>query len=92
MPTKEQGQEQAELGNQARTQRRSVIVGQVLQALGRPATLHRVEVRHLWDDHYRANVYVGANAVSTRVAHSYFVMADEAGNIIASVPDITRKY
>ena len=92
MPTKEQGQEQAELANQARTQRRSAIVGQLLQALGRPAILHRVDVRHLWADHYRANVYVGADAASTRVAHSYFVVADEAGNIIASVPDITRMY
>jgi hypothetical protein len=92
MPTKEQGQEQAELAKRVHKQRSSVIVGQLLQALGRPAILHRVDVRHLWDDHYRANVYVGADAASTRVAHSYFVVADEAGNIIASVPDITRKY
>jgi hypothetical protein len=88
MPTKEQ----AELAKQAHKQRSSVIVDQLLQALGRPTIRHRVEVRHLWDDHYRANVYVGVDSVSTRVAHSYFVVADEAGNIIASVPDITRKY
>lgn len=92
MPTKEQGQEQAELAKRAQEQRSSVIVSKLLQALGRPAILHRVELRHLWDDCYRANVYVGADAASTRVAHSYFVVADEAGNIIASVPDITRKY
>lgn len=92
MPTNEQAQEQAERTNQAHKQRSSVIVGQLLQALGRPAILHRVDVRHLWDDHYRANVYVGVDAVSTRVVHSYFVVADEAGNILASIPDITRKY
>lgn len=92
MPTNEQGQEQAELAKQAHRLRSSVIVGQLLQALGQPAILHRVELRHLWDDNYRANVYVGADAASMRVAHSYFVMADEAGNIITSVPDITRKY
>lgn len=92
MPTKEQGQKQAELAKQTHEQRSSVIVGQLLQALGRPATLYRVEIRHLWDDHYRANVFVGADAASTRVAHSFFMVADEDGNIIASVPDITRKY
>jgi hypothetical protein len=88
MPTKEQ----AELAEQAHKQRSSVIVGQLLQALGRPAILHRVEVRHLWEDHYRANVYVGADAVSMRVAHSFFVVVDKDGNILASVPHITRQY
>jgi hypothetical protein len=88
MPTKEQ----AELVTQAHKQRSSVIVGQLLLALGRPTIRHRVDVRHLWDDHYRANVYVGADAVTTRVAHSYFVVADEAGNIVTSEPNITRKY
>ena len=71
MPTKEQGPQQAELAKRTHEQRSSVIVGQLLQALGRPATLYRVEVRHLWDDHYRANVFVGADVASTRVAHSF---------------------
>lgn len=92
MPTKERDKQQAERAKQSHEQRSSVIICQLLQALGRPSNLHRVEVRHLWDDHYRANVFVGASAASTRVAHSYFVAADEAGNIIASMPDITRKY
>lgn len=92
MPTKEQDKQQAERAKLAHEQRSSVIVGHLLQALGRPAILYRVEIRHLWDDHYRANVYVGADAASTRVAHSFFIMADEGGNILASVPDITRKY
>lgn len=92
MPTKEQGKEQAERAKLAHDQRSSVIVRQLLQALGRPAILYRVEIRHLWDDHYRANVYVGADAASTRVAHSFFLEADEDGNVLASAPDITRKY
>ncbi len=92
MPTKEQGKQQAEKAKQTHEQRSGVIVGQLLQALGRPATLYRVEVRHLWENHYRANVFVGVDAATTRVAHSFFVVADEDGNIIASVPDITRKY
>ena len=60
--------------------------------MSRPAALYRVEIRHLWDDRYRANVFVGVGAASTRVAHSFFLVADEEGNIIASVPDITRRY
>lgn len=63
-----------------------------MQALGRPASLYQVEVRHLWENHYRANVFVGADAASTRIAHSFFLAAEEDGNIVASVPDITRKY
>jgi hypothetical protein len=92
MPAKEQDQQQAELAKQTHKQRSSVIVGQLLQALGQPAIQHRVEVRHLWEDHYRANVFVGADAISMRVAHSFFVVVDEDGNILASVPHITRQY
>ena len=68
------------------------MVTQLLHALGRPATLYRVEVRHLWEDHYRANVFVGSDAASTRVADSFIVVANADGNILASEPDITRKY
>ena len=82
--------EQAEQAKQTHEQRSRVIVGQLLQALGRPTTLYRVEVRHLWDNHYRANVFLGADAASTRVAHSFFVVADEDGNIVASTPDLTK--
>lgn len=92
MPTKEQDKQQGELAKQTHEQRSSVIVGQLLQALGRPASLYRVEVRHLWEGRYRANVFVGADAASTRVAHSFFMVADEDGNIMASSPIITRKY
>jgi len=92
MPTKEQGKHQAKLAKQTHEKRRGVLVGQLLQALGQPGTLYRVEVRHLWEDHYRANVFVGADAASTRVAHSFFLEVDEDGNIIASAPEITRQY
>ena len=92
MPTKEQGKKQAEQAKPTHEQRSSVIAGQLLQTLGRPATLYRVEVRHLWEDHYRVNVFVGPDAASTRVAHSFFVVVDEDGNIIVSKPEITRKY
>jgi hypothetical protein len=92
MATKEQAPQQAGPTNRAHDQRIGVIVGQSLQALGRPVTRYRVEVRHLWENHYRANVFVGADAASTRIAHSFFLSAGEDGNICASAPDITRKY
>ena len=92
MPTTAQGKQPAEHGKQTHRQGSTVMVTQLLHALGRPATLYRVEVRHLWEDHYRANVFVGSDAASTRVADSFFVVADADGNILASEPDITRKY
>jgi hypothetical protein len=92
MPTTEQGNQQAEHAKQTHQQRSTVIVTQLLHDPGRPATLYRVEVRHLWEDHYRANVFVGSDASSTQVADSFFVVADADGNILASEPDITRKY
>lgn len=64
----------------------------VLTALGRPDDLLRVHVRELWQDHYRVNVYVGPNAACARVAHSYFVVSDTEGQIVAATPLITRQY
>ncbi len=92
MPATEQCKQQAEQAKQTHERRRGVIAGQVLQALGRPATLFRVEVRLLWDNHYRANLFFGADVVSTRIAHSFFVVADDDGNIVTSKPEITKTY
>jgi hypothetical protein len=88
MRTNEQSQQLAE----AAERRSGVIIGQLMQALGRPALLYRVEMRHLWDRHYRANVFVGSTVTSTRIAHSFFLTTDEEGNIVASIPDISREY
>ncbi|HEY7313311.1 MAG TPA: hypothetical protein VH643_28435 [Gemmataceae bacterium] len=92
MPMQEQGTQQSKPAIQTQEQRSGVIIGQLMQALGRPTALYRVEVRHLWDNHYRANVFVGDTVTSTRITHSFFLMADEDGNIVGSVPDILRKY
>jgi hypothetical protein len=71
---------------------RSQIGGHVLQALGKPGGLRAVEVRPLWERHYRVNVLVGGDAGSVSVAHSYFLEADGAGVIVEATPDIVRKY
>ncbi len=85
MPTKLHADKQDHHQNAA-------ISGQVMHALGQPGDLHRVEVRPLWEDHYRVNVLVGLDAASVRVAHSYFLVTDEKGTIVTATPTITRQY
>jgi hypothetical protein len=41
---------------------------------------------------YRVNVFVGADAASARVAHSFFVEADGNGKILSSSPAVARLY
>jgi hypothetical protein len=65
---------------------------QVMRALGQPGSLYQVQVRPLWEDHYRVNVFVGVDAASATVAHSYFLVADRDGKIVASTPQITKTY
>ena len=77
-------------GDQQRHQ--AAIRGQVIRTLGTPGDLQLVQVRQLWDDHYRVNVLIGENVASTRVAHSYFLVADGDGKILTSTPAITKRY
>jgi hypothetical protein len=72
--------------------RESVIGGRVLDLMGRPDDPHTVQVRRLWDGHYRVNVLVGESLVFSRIAHSYFVSADSDGNILTSSPTIQKLY
>ncbi|GEM_PF-7072775 len=68
-------------------QRMSAKIGDVITStLGQSELPQRVQVRPLWKDHYRVNVLVGADAVSSRVLHSYFLVADSEGNILMSNP------
>jgi hypothetical protein len=62
-----------------------------MHALGEPGDLLRVLIRPLWGNCYRANVFVGADAASGRVANSYFLTTDGEGNILESTPQITRQ-
>jgi hypothetical protein len=75
-----------------RQQRETAIGMHVMDSLGQPGDLHSVQVRPLWDDHYRVNVLVGVHVTSVRVAHSYFLVADGNGNIVESTPNITKQY
>lgn len=69
-----------------------LIGNQILEVLGAPSRLRGVNVRQLWEHHYRANVVVGEDAVSATVAHSYFIVSDSTGRIVTSNPTIQRQY
>jgi hypothetical protein len=60
----------------------------VMHTLGLHDLPYTVQVRPLWGDHYRINVFVGAVGTSARIARSYFVQADAEGNIIESTPEL----
>jgi hypothetical protein len=92
MPTTQQspqheGMEQHRLDNLT-----DVIGEQVIHLLGSPPGLFKVQVRPLWGNCYRVNVFVGADAASVRVAHSYFLTTDSDGKITAPSPKIAKEY
>jgi len=72
--------------------REGAIRAGVLAALGRPVRLFRVAVVPVWGGHYRVNVMTGDDPTAVRIPHSYFVAADEQGNILASTPAIRKEY
>jgi len=88
----QQDKQDTDQEKQERQQLKAVIGKHVIHSLGQPGDLHRVQVRPLWEDHYRVNVLVGLDAASAKVAHSYFLVADGKGNIIESTPKIIRQY
>jgi hypothetical protein len=92
IPTQNPGKQQKDQEKQARVERKAVIARHVILGLGQPHDLHRVQVRYLWEDHYRVNVLLGVDATSAKIGHSYFLVADGDGNILASTPKIAKHY
>ena len=92
MPTKQLDQQHQSQESQEGQQLHAVIGKHVLSTLGHPGDLHRVQVRPLWQDHYRVNVLVGVDAASVKIAHSYFLVTDGDGTIVASTPRLSRQY
>lgn len=92
MSTNQQKKQAKDQEEQEHQQRDAVIAKHVMHILGQPDDLHRVQVRWLWENHYRVNVFIGDSAAFSRVANSYFLVADSAGNIIKSNPQITKQY
>jgi hypothetical protein len=92
MPTEQRREQPKDLERDKRETLHAVIGEQLLYTLGSPGDLLKVQVRPLWGNRFRANVYVGVDAAAAKLAHSFFLEADGDGNILASVPKITRLY
>jgi hypothetical protein len=92
MTAKQEGQKVAEQRSREGGLLEAVIRDNVMTRLGRPPRLHHVQARNLFGDTYRVNVYVGDDAASAKVAHSYFLEADGDGKILTSSPVLTREY
>jgi len=92
MATKSVELQQASQQKQDRDRVTSTIAKHVMLTLGQPGNLLKLDVRHLWKDNYRANVLVGTDVGSAKVAHSYFLVTDGNGKILASTPALAKHY
>jgi hypothetical protein len=66
----------------------------IIEELGKPEGFKRVDVKPLYDGQslrFRANVLV-ADGYFSRIQDSFFVQTNVAGEIIATQPELTRKY
>lgn len=70
----------------------TVVRENFLALLGTPSEAHRIQVKCLWGDCYRVNVFVTDGVGAFRVAHSHFLQADGNGKILSSNPPIKRAY
>ena len=91
-PATEQTDEDQRIDRQMRDELNDVIAKQVVQSLGSPADLLKVQVRPLGRDCYRVNVFVGKYGANARIADSFFLTADDEGKILTSSPEIARLY
>jgi hypothetical protein len=92
MATKQQDKQHAEKDKQERQIQGEALGKKVMHTLGQPTNLQRVQVRQLWDDHYRVNIFAGDDLASAKVVQSFFLLADGAGNILQSTPAIKKQY
>ncbi len=90
MPTKQQREQDSDLEQHKGETLQALIEEQVIHRLGKPLGVRKVQVRRLWENHYRVNVLTGDSAISAKIANSYFVRADSDGNIVDSNPEMTK--
>ena len=81
MRSSQQREQRQDMEQHKRETLNTLIGEQVIHTLGAPNGPHKVQVQPLWKDHYRVNIFVGPDAVSTTVAHSFFLVADGDGNM-----------
>lgn len=70
------------------------VIHRVIEQLGRPAHLYRINAEKLWGGSYRVNIYCKEESdgpvKAVKMTDSFFVTL--AGDEITSVPPIVRKY
>jgi hypothetical protein len=92
MPMMPQREQHNHMDNRERETLNALIREQVIHSLGEPVDLVKVQVRRLWENCYRVNVLTGADAVSAKIANSYFVGVDSDGKVVDSIPKIRKEY
>lgn len=92
MATQSSEKQLAESSRQTNVHLNALIGEQVIHQLGQPGNLHTVQVRKLWDEHYRVNIVVGTDAATVRIADCFFLVTDTSGNILQSSPKIVKRY
>lgn len=91
--TTTQQREESKDGGKRRRETLSALIGEkVMHALGEPRSLLKMQVRPLWENYYRVNVFIGKDAASAQIVNSYFLTADGDGNILTSAPEIRKQY
>jgi hypothetical protein len=87
-----QGERDEGLLRDTRDKLNELIGEQVMHLLGTPGDLLTVQVRWVGGDRCRVNVFVGKDAISGRIAHSFYLTTDGGGNILTSSPEVARAY
>ena len=90
MATSQHRNQQEEMDRHKRNALDALLAEQVIHILGKPAGLHKVQVRQVGERGYRVNILIGPDVVAAKVAQSYFLKVDGDGNIVESTPKITR--
>lgn len=89
LTAKQRREHDEDVEQQDRETLRGLIEQQVIRGLGEANGPHNVQVRMLWEDHYRVNVLIGNPTSPIRISNSYFIEADGDGRIVESNPRIT---
>jgi hypothetical protein len=78
-----------------------IIASSVLSLLGKPKNLYDIVVKPLWDNRYRVNVWchvtedgreITALYDPKLITDSFFIHSNPVGDILASFPQIIKKY
>jgi hypothetical protein len=87
-----QSSTEMEVERQGREVLNALIRSQMVSSLGTPPDLIKMQVHPVGGHRYRVNVFAGKDAMSGRIANSFFLTTDAEGKILESSPEIVRLY